>query len=100
MFIVLIKLAPVNSLERFKSVRVGFVVSKKVLKKAVERNRFKRVLKSAIRDSGLKGCDLVLIAKGNFSLTLHNPIFFWKNLHTMKKLASWVHIKLKEQNVS
>lgn len=45
--------------------RFGFVVSKKIDKRAVVRNRIKRVLRSAVRDflENGQGMDVIFIAK-------------------------------------
>ncbi len=47
--------------------RVGFIVSKKVSKKAVLRNRIKRVLREQMKkrmDKIIKGFDIIITAKG------------------------------------
>ncbi len=51
-----------------KENRLGIIVSKKVSKKAVVRNKVKRRIKEAYRhneDSFTKGYDIILIAKGS-----------------------------------
>lgn len=51
--------------------RFGIVVSKRVAKKAVDRNRMRRLLEEAIRakQDSLRGpCDIVLVALPGFSL--------------------------------
>ena len=49
-----------NGLEYTK---VGFIVSKKVFKKAVERNRIKRQLREAVKSTDLKrGLSIIIIA--------------------------------------
>jgi ribonuclease P protein component len=49
--------------------RVGFVVSKRVDKRAVVRNRTKRVLNEAVKDflKNLGGKDVIIIAKKSLS---------------------------------
>ena len=44
------------------SARLGLVVGKKLLKRAVDRNRFKRVLREQfrLRRAGLPACDLII----------------------------------------
>ncbi len=51
-------------------IRVGFIVSKKVSKKAVLRNRIKRVLREVIRNKMgrmKKNVDMIIVAKGKIS---------------------------------
>ncbi|MBW6440940.1 ribonuclease P protein component [Patescibacteria group bacterium] len=57
--------------------RFGFIVSKKISKKAVQRNRIKRILREEIRLSELqikKGYDVVFIAKSGIELKTHPEI--------------------------
>jgi ribonuclease P protein component len=49
-----------------QEIRIGFVVSKKISKKAVERNKIKRILRDQTRhmlDQLKKGTDIVVIAR-------------------------------------
>jgi len=57
--------------------RFGFIVSKKISKKAVERNRVKRILRESVRLSKNQikiGCDIIFIAKNGIELKTHQEI--------------------------
>jgi len=70
--------------------RLGIVVSKKVSKKAVVRNKIKRRIKEAYRlneDSFVMGYDIIIIAKGSCQEEKYNHmekslkhLFYKKNL--------------------
>ncbi|MCR4324699.1 MAG: ribonuclease P protein component [Candidatus Curtissbacteria bacterium] len=47
--------------------KAAVVVSKKTAKKAVDRNRIRRITTEAIKELGLKNCELTVIVKNNIS---------------------------------
>lgn len=73
--------------------RLGLVVSKKNVKKAVERNRFKRLVRDTFRinQSNLFGLDIVVLARSRV-LEMSNPELI-QALH-----KSW--IKLKKRSMA
>jgi len=74
----------------YKENRLGIIVSKKVSKRAVVRNKIKRRTKEAYRhneDSFIKGYDIILIAKESITMVAFsslekslNHLFYKKNL--------------------
>ena len=58
-------------LNKEETIRVGIIVSKKVAKKAVDRNRIRRILSEALQTHIGKvkqGCDIILVVLPGFNL--------------------------------
>jgi ribonuclease P protein component len=72
--------------------RLGLAVSRKVSKRAVERNRIKRVVREAFRThrEDLPALDILVIARASAAGT-PNPVLFadlgpaWRKLETLKR---------------
>ena len=72
--------------------RLGLAVSRKVSKRAVERNRIKRVVRESFRAEreGLPSLDILVIARTSAADT-PNPVLFadlglaWRKLRTLKQ---------------
>lgn len=70
MLLVLVAEQPVNTAlsdqAPVEPARLGLVVGKKHLKKAVDRNRFKRLVRESFRhhQEQLKGLDIIVLARG------------------------------------
>lgn len=72
-----------NDLDSF---RIGIIVSKKVSKKAVKRNKIKRQIREIVRESNLKnGFDLVIVTYPTISLKTFEEIK--KELNNLFKKA-------------
>ena len=71
------------------TIRIGIIVSKKVAKKAVDRNRIRRILSEGVRTHIHKikqGCDIVMVVLPGFNLQGTKDAE--KTVHTLfKKLA-------------
>jgi len=76
-----------------EATRIGIIVSKKVAKKAVERNRIRRILSEALRTHIKKvkqGQDIVIVVLPGFSLRGTKDAE--KTVHILfKKLALFTH---------
>lgn len=67
--------------------RIGFVTSKKKIKRAVDRNRFRRVFRETLRSCGADcGIDFVVIARG-LPPSLHSSTFAADLAKCFEKLA-------------
>lgn len=57
-----------------KAARLGLVVAKKHLKRAVDRNRFKRLVRESFRahQQQLEGLDVVVLARSGALRSIHN----------------------------
>ncbi|MCF6288078.1 MAG: ribonuclease P protein component [Proteobacteria bacterium] len=73
--------------------RLGLVISKKVDKRAVQRNRIKRICRETFRKHSFKtNCDLVILARPNTSTKSS------KELHKMLNQL-WQQVDLKIQQI-
>jgi len=81
-FLVLVRLNP----ETANLSRIGFVTSKKKIKRAVDRNRFRRVFKEILRSRAIhQSADYVVIAR-NRPDTLHESSFAVEVIKCFEKL--------------
>jgi len=56
--------------------RLGLVISKKVDKRAVQRNRIKRIIRETFRNGKFEtNCDFVLLARGKVTNLVNKEIF-------------------------
>jgi len=56
--------------------RLGLVISKKVDKRAVQRNRIKRIIRESFRNTDFEvHCDYAVLARGNISSLSNKEIF-------------------------
>jgi len=56
--------------------RLGLVISKKVDKRAVQRNRIKRIVRESFRNAELEiHCDYAVLARGNVTSLANKEIF-------------------------
>jgi ribonuclease P protein component len=75
--------------------RLGLAVSRKVSKRAIERNRIKRVVRESFRAEreGMPALDILVIARSSASGT-PNPVLFadlalaWRKLKTLKQAST------------
>ncbi len=67
--------------------RFGFVISAKIIKKASERNKMRRILSEAVRDmiDGLGGYDIIVVATSKMT-TGHKEDIVEDFLGTLKKI--------------
>lgn len=72
--------------------RLGLVVSKKSLKRAVDRNRFKRLVRTSFRlnQHELQGLDIIVLSR-NGSQQFDNPSFTAQLQKSWQKLISRCH---------
>ncbi len=73
--------------------RLGVVVSKKVNKRAVERNRIKRLIRETFRRHALPGADFVVIAKKNASRHNNGGLIESLNRLWLRATARKQHVK-------
>ena len=70
----------------FETARLGLAISKKVLPKAHQRNRVKRILRESFRKSALPSVDIVFLAKHGV-VNKDNNVLFEKLSLIWDKLA-------------
>lgn len=88
-FLVLARKNPANN----DFCRIGFVTSKKKIKRAVDRNRFRRVFRETLRTvRSLHGIDCVVIAR-RLPDALHSPLYSSDLLRSFAKLAKTLEQK-------
>lgn len=76
--------------------RIGFVTSKKKIKRAVDRNRFRRVFRETLRTSeSLLGIDYVVVAR-RLPSALHSSLFASDLKRCFEKLAKTLEKKHAE----
>ena len=65
--------------------RIGLITSKKKLRRAVDRNRFRRVARSVVRaDTGLTGLDVIWMVK-QAPISLHDSDLFHELTQQLNK---------------
>lgn len=69
----------------FGYARIGFVVSKKMVAKATQRNRIKRIIRESFRTHKLPSVDMIILARKGVSLADNKVIssnlsVAWENL--------------------
>lgn len=65
--------------------RLGFALSKKIVAKANQRNRLKRIIRESFRTSPLPAIDLIFLARHN-AWIIENPVIFTSLSQLWKKL--------------
>ncbi|ALV23341.1 hypothetical protein ASO20_01580 [Mycoplasma sp. (ex Biomphalaria glabrata)] len=76
--------------------RLGLAISKKIIKKAVERNKIKRIIREILRKQDIKiNYDLVIILSKNFSV---KNIYYKKIEESIIFLLSKIYKDTNEKN--